>query len=158
MLHVHKMDAGERTQDISLHQDVPRLFISPDQEGSLLTLIKSELSRSDAAWFASAFYSPGVANLRISDFERFTERGGELRIPLSTMGNINKPEYFSHLREFVPGAGLRIFHPPDVPFDKNPPNFHVNAYLFRYQDGAGDHFEQTQHMLYARLSLGGGGG
>ena len=45
MLHVHKMDAGERTQDISLHQDVPRLFISPDQEGSLLALIKSERCR-----------------------------------------------------------------------------------------------------------------
>ena len=134
---VHKMDACERRQDIPLHQDVPRLFISPDQEGSLLALIKSELSRSDAAWFASAFYSPCVANLLISDFERFTERGGELRILLSTMGNINKPEYFSHLREFVPGAGLRIFHPPDVPFDENPPNFHVKAYLFRHQNGAG---------------------
>jgi hypothetical protein len=34
----------------------------------------------DAAWFASAFYSPGVANLLISDFERFTEKGGDLRI------------------------------------------------------------------------------
>jgi hypothetical protein len=50
-----KMTVMEEKQS---HQDAPRLFISPDQERSLLELIKSELARSDAAWFASAFYSP----------------------------------------------------------------------------------------------------
>ena len=64
-------------------------------------------------------------------------RIGELRILLSTMGNINKPEYFSHLQEFVSGAGLRICHQPGVPFEENQPNFHVKAYLFRHQDVAG---------------------
>lgn len=70
-------------------------------------------------------------------FERFTAKGGNLRILLSTMGNIARPDYFSHIQEFVPGAGLRIFHPPDVPFEENPPKFHVKAYLFRHQEGAG---------------------
>jgi len=118
-------------------QDAPRLFISPDQERSLLGLIKSELARSDAAWFASAFYSPGVTNLLIADFERFVEKGGTLRILLSTMGNITKPEYFAYMQTFLPGAGLRVFHPPGIPFDEDPPNFHVKAYLFRHGDGAG---------------------
>jgi superfamily II DNA or RNA helicase/HKD family nuclease len=124
-------------EDMQEFQDVPRLFISPDQERSLLGLIKSELARSDAAWFASAFYSPGVTNLLIADFERFVEKGGTLRILLSTMGNITKPEYFAHMQTFLPGAGLRVFHPPGIPFDEDPPNFHVKAYLFRHGDGAG---------------------
>jgi len=118
-------------------QDAPRLFVSPDQERSLLGLIKSELGRSDAAWFASAFYSPGVTNLLMADFERFVEKGGTLRILLSTMGNITKPDYFAHMQTFLPGAGLRVFHPPGIPFDEDPPHFHVKAYLFRHGDGAG---------------------
>lgn len=118
-------------------QDTPRLFISPDEERSLLGLIKSELARSAAAWFASAFYSPGVTNLLMADFERFVEKGGTLRILLSTMGNITRPDYFAHMQTFLPGAGLRVFHPPGIPFDEDPPNFHVKAYLFRHEDGAG---------------------
>jgi superfamily II DNA or RNA helicase/HKD family nuclease len=124
-------------EDKQEFQDAPRLFISPDQERSLLGLIKNELARSDAAWFASAFYSPGVTNLLIADFERFVKKGGTLRVLLSTMGNITKPEYFAHMQTFLPGTGLRVFHPPGIAFDEDPPNFHVKAYLFRHRDGAG---------------------
>lgn len=118
-------------------QNTPRLFISPDQEHSLPGLIKSELARSNAAWFVSAFYSPGITNLLISDFEHFIEKGGILKILLSTMGNIIKPEYFTHLQAFLPQAGLRVFQPPGISFDQDPPNFHVKAYLFRHIDGTG---------------------
>jgi len=118
-------------------QDTPRLFISPDQNRSMLGLLKSELARSNFACFASAFYSPGVTNLLISDFERFTNKGGSLRIILSTMGNITKPEYFTHLQDFLPCVGFRVFHPPEIPLDEDPPNFHVKVYLFRHEDGTG---------------------
>jgi sigma54-dependent transcription regulator len=67
-------------------QDAPRLFISPDQERSLLDLIKSELARSDAAWFASAFYSPGITNLLIYRLSILMFHIKPLRVRLEDVG------------------------------------------------------------------------
>ena len=41
------------------------------------------------------------------------------------------------MKEFVPGADLKVFHPPKLPFDQSPPDFHVKIYLFRRHSGTG---------------------
>ncbi|MBW2144035.1 MAG: DEAD/DEAH box helicase family protein, partial [Deltaproteobacteria bacterium] len=118
-------------------QKYPALIFNPSQKNRLISLIKGELERSAEAWIASAFYSPGETNLLVSEFSRFVENGGKLKIILSTMGNITRPEYLNHMKEHIPGAGLKVFHPPKIPFDQAPPNFHVKAWLFRHRDGRG---------------------
>jgi len=130
-------NVGGTSSETYPFQDDPALIFSPVQKNRLVSLIKSELARSEKAWIASAFYSPGITNLLVSDFIRFTEDGGELRLLLSTMGNVIRPEYFTHLSEFVPGIRLRVFHPPAIPFDHAPPDFHLKAYLFRQRNGVG---------------------
>ena len=55
----------------------------------------------------------------------------------STMGSFNRPEHLTHLRDFVPGIKVKVYHPPDIPLDKAPPSFHPKAYLFRHRDGQG---------------------
>ena len=122
------------TRDI---QKFPALFFNPIQRNHLIDLVKSELAQSEKTWIASAFYTPGVSNLLLSDFNQFIENGGELKILLSTMGNITRPEHFSHLQTYVPKLNLKIYHPPEIPFDKAPPNFHLKAYLFRHRNGEG---------------------
>jgi len=117
--------------------ETPTILFSPSRENRLIDLINSELSRSDAAWIASAFYSPGITNLLISPFEKFIKSGGSLNILLSTFGNIVRPEYFTHLKQYVQGVNLKVFHPPGLPFEQNPPNFHVKTYLFRHRCGTG---------------------
>ena len=117
--------------------ETPTILFSPSRENRLIDLINSELSRSDAAWIASAFYSPGITNLLVSSFEKFIQGGGSLNILLSTFGNIVRPEYFTHLKQFVQGINLKVFHPPGLPFEQNPPNFHVKTYLFRHRCGTG---------------------
>jgi len=118
-------------------QKFPALFFNPIQKNRLIDLIKSELAQSKETWIASAFYTPGVSNLLLSDFNQFIESGGELKMLLSTMGNITSPEHFVHLQTYVPKLNLKIFHPPWIPFDKAPPNFHLKSYLFRHRNGAG---------------------
>ena len=54
-----------------------------------------------------------------------------------TMGNITRPEYFTHIEKHIPGMSLKVFHPPGIPFDQAPPNFHVKAWLFLHRDGKG---------------------
>ena len=117
--------------------DTPAFLFSPNQADRLIHLIRSELERSDHAWIASAFYSPGVTNLLMSSFIRFMEAGGHLFVLTSTMGNINRPEHLIHLRDTVPGIRVKVYHPPDIPLDQFPPNFHPKAYLFRHCDGKG---------------------
>ena len=117
--------------------DLPAFLITPGNADRLIYLIRSELERSDRAWIASAFYSPGITNLLISSFIRFIETGGQLSVLTSTMGNFNRPEYLAHLRDVVPGIQVKVYHPPHVPLDKAPPNFHPKAYLFRHRDGKG---------------------
>ena len=53
------------------------------------------------------------------------------------MGNINRPDYLLHLQKFVEGIKVRVFHPPGIPFERNPPNFHAKAYLFERSDKNG---------------------
>jgi superfamily II DNA or RNA helicase/predicted house-cleaning noncanonical NTP pyrophosphatase (MazG superfamily)/HKD family nuclease len=118
-------------------QKFPVLFFNPIQKNRLLDLVKSELAQSVKTWIASAFYTPGVSNLLLSDFNQFIENGGELKILLSTMGNITRPEHFAHLQTYVPKLNLKIYHPPEIPFDKPPPNFHLKSYLFRHRNGEG---------------------
>jgi len=117
--------------------DIPMFLMAPDHADRLIYLIRSELERSDRAWIASAFYSPGVTNLLISSFIRFMETGGQLFVLTSTMGGINRPEHLAHLRDVVPGIQVKIYHPPDIPMDHAPPNFHPKAYLFQHRDGKG---------------------
>jgi hypothetical protein len=87
-------------------QKFPALFFNPIQRNRLIDLVKSELAQSVKTWIASAFYTPGVSNLLLSDFNQFIENGGELKILLSTMGNITRPEHFSHLQTYVPKLNL----------------------------------------------------
>jgi superfamily II DNA or RNA helicase len=37
----------------------------------------------------------------------------------------------------VPEESLKIFHPPDISFNKEPPHFHVKTWLFEHFDGQG---------------------
>jgi superfamily II DNA or RNA helicase len=53
------------------------------------------------------------------------------------MGNFNRPEHLTHLRDVVPGIRVRVYHPTDIPLDKSPPSFHPKAYLFRHRGGKG---------------------
>jgi superfamily II DNA or RNA helicase/HKD family nuclease len=117
--------------------DIPAFFMAPDHADRLIYLIRSELERSDRAWIASAFYSPGVTNLLISGFIRFMETGGQLFVLTSTMGNVNRPENLTHLRDTVPGIRVKVYPPPHIPFDQAPPGFHPKAYLFQHRDGRG---------------------
>lgn len=128
---------GESTAAVESFEDAPRLFLGPAESPRLINLIKSELARSRTAWIASAFYSPGLMNLLLRDFTRFIAEGCDLRVILSTMGNITRPEHLTHLRDVVPGIQLRVFHPPDIPFEEEPPSFHLKIYLFQHVNGNG---------------------
>jgi superfamily II DNA or RNA helicase/predicted house-cleaning noncanonical NTP pyrophosphatase (MazG superfamily)/HKD family nuclease len=118
----------------------PTIVFNPNEKNYLLEIIKQEFKRSYAVNIASAFYSPGAINLLLSDFENFIEDGGQISILLSTMGNINRPEYLEHLSCVVPGIQTKIFHPKNIPFDQNPPNFHLKIWLFH-------HFEQGGSVI-----------
>lgn len=130
-------NVGKSSTDDVKSYETPVMFFSPYNENQLVDLVNTELSQSESAWIASAFYTPGITNLMVSSFEQFLEAGGALKILLSTMGNITRPEYFIHLKTFVPGADLKVFHPPELPFDQSPPDFHVKIYLFRRRSGTG---------------------
>jgi len=118
-------------------QACPTLIFNPVQQKHLIQIIRGEFAQSKTALIASAFYSPGITNLLMTDMENFLQKNGSLRILLSTMGNIVRPEYFAHLKTFLPDSNLRVFHPPDIPFDQNPPSFHVKTFLFRHTSGSG---------------------
>jgi predicted house-cleaning noncanonical NTP pyrophosphatase (MazG superfamily)/HKD family nuclease len=118
-------------------QKFPMFVFNPYAKGKLIHTIRTELAQSRSAWIASAFYSPGAANLLISEFSKFLETGGSMKIMLSTMGNITRPEYLEHLAAQMPEESLKIFHPPDITFDKEPPHFHVKTWLFQHFDGQG---------------------
>jgi len=118
-------------------QSHPVMIFNPIQQKRLIDVIRGEFAQSKTVWIASAFYSPGITNLLMADLENFLNQNGSLRILLSTMGNIVRPEYFDHLKTFLPDSGLRVFHPTDIPFDQNPPAFHVKTFLFRHTSGSG---------------------
>lgn len=130
-------NVGKASVDDIKSYGAPVMFFSPYHENQLIDLVNTELSQSESAWIVSAFYTPGITNLLISSFERFIESGGALKILLSTMGNMTRPEYFIHLKTFIPGADLKVFHPPELPFNQSPPDFHVKIYLFRRRSGIG---------------------
>ena len=130
-------NVGKSSADDVKSYETPVMFFSPYHENQLVDLLNTELSQSESAWIVSAFYTPGITNLLVSSFEQFIESGGTLKILLSTMGNITRPEHFNHLKTFVPGADLKVFHPPELPFDQSPPDFHVKIYLFRRCSGTG---------------------
>lgn len=121
-----------------LMDDHPGFIFSHLDADQLIHRFRSELEKSDEAWIATAFYTPGITNILTSDFERFILRGGSLKVILSTMGCVIRPEYLSHMRDFVPRLDLKVFHPHDHPYDKEPDrNFHVKAYIFRHRNGKG---------------------
>lgn len=130
-------NVGQRIRDDIETYETPVMFFGPGHEHCLIDLLNKELEQSESACIASAFYTPGITNLLVSSFERFIDLGGNLRILLTTMGNITRPEYFSHLREFIPGAKIKVFHPKGIPFEKSPPEFHVKVYLFFRRNGYG---------------------
>lgn len=115
---------------VPVHEDLPRVFFIPVDHATLIELIRALLLQSTSVSIASAFYTPAVTNLLLNDLDRFAARGGNLRILLSTMGNLNRPEHLQHIKDFVPRAQVRVFHPPEVPLEDDPPAFHAKAYLF----------------------------
>jgi superfamily II DNA or RNA helicase/predicted house-cleaning noncanonical NTP pyrophosphatase (MazG superfamily)/HKD family nuclease len=149
MRHKRALERGDFSEKIFLEhvgecnfftpdiQSCPTLIFNPIQQKRLIQIIRGEFAQSKTAWIASAFYSPGITNLLMADMENFLQQNGSLRILLSTMGNIVRPEYFAHLKSFLPDSNLRIFHPPDIPFDQNPPAFHVKTFLFLHASGSG---------------------
>lgn len=68
------------------------------------------------------------------------------------MGNITRPDYFAHLKKFVPKLNLKIYHPPEIPFDKAPPNFHLKSYLFRHRNGKGAMIIGSSNFMEAGLT------
>ncbi|MCG6878140.1 MAG: DEAD/DEAH box helicase family protein, partial [Deltaproteobacteria bacterium] len=117
--------------------DASAVIFTPEDAPGMLEIIRREISQSKRVWVASAFYSPGVINLLLSGFIRFTQNGGDLRVLTSTMGNFNRPDYLVHLRDTVPSIKVKVYHPHDLPFDKTPPPFHPKAWLFQRRDGKG---------------------
>lgn len=73
----------------------------------------------------------------LRDFETFLERGHDLRILLSTMGNEIHPDHLIHIKNVIPSIALRVYHPPEIPYEQDPPDFHVKVHLFQRGDGAG---------------------
>ena len=132
--------------------DHPAVFFAPGQNPDLINLIHREFGRSEEAWIASAFFTPGVINLFLSAFERFLSSGGALRILLSTMGNVTRPEYLRHLRDEVSGAEVKVYHPSDIPFDQKPPEFHVKTFLFRRRGGTGAMIIGSSNLTQAAFS------
>jgi superfamily II DNA or RNA helicase/predicted house-cleaning noncanonical NTP pyrophosphatase (MazG superfamily)/HKD family nuclease len=132
--------------------DDPMVFFAPGQNQDLIDLVHQEFGRSRSAFIASAFFTPGVINLFLSAFERFLGQGGVLRILLSTMGNVTRPEYLQHLRNQVPGADLKVFHPPGIPFEQTPPEFHVKAFLFERRDGTGSMIIGSSNLTQAAFT------
>lgn len=128
---------GEDSPVYEDFEDVPCVIIGPGESDRLVRLIKSEMARSDVAWIASAFFSPGIINVLLRDLTTFLEQGHDLRIIVSTMANMVRPEHLSHLKTVIPEIPLRVYHPPEIPYDEDPPNFHVKIYLFRRHDGTG---------------------
>lgn len=126
---------GESPDGIS--KDSPSFLFTRVKGNSLINLLKSELQRSDRAWIASAFYSPAIINIFLSEFTSFLEKGGALRVLLSTMGNITKPDHLLHLKEQVPGLEVKVYHPPEIPAECDPPPFHLKVYLFSRREGRG---------------------
>ena len=119
-------------------KDWPHFVFTHLEFDSLLELFKHEMELSEKAWIASAFYSPYVTNILTSEFGKFIQRGGQAKVILSTMGGLIKPEYLAHLRDFVPGLNLKVFHPPETPFELQPKkNFHVKSYIFKHRTGKG---------------------
>lgn len=118
-------------------QKYPAFVFNPFAGGKLIHIIRTELAHSTSAWIASAFYSPGATNLLLAEMTKFLKAGGSLKLLLSTMGNITKPEYLEHLTAQVPEQCVKVFHPPDLAFDDIPPHFHVKTWLFEHTDGQG---------------------
>jgi len=117
--------------------DYPAFLFTRIKGNSLIDLVRRELQRSDRAWIASAFYSPAIMNIFLPEFTSFIGKGGTLRLLLSTMGNITRPDHLAHLKEQVPGLELKVYHPPGIPAECDPPPFHVKAYLFGRREGRG---------------------
>ncbi|WP_084301587.1 DEAD/DEAH box helicase family protein [Desulfonatronovibrio hydrogenovorans] len=136
-----------------LMDDHPGFIFSHLDADQLIHRFRSELEKSDEAWIATAFCTPGITNILTSDFERFIQRGGSLKVILSTMGCVIRPEYLSHMRDFVPGLDLKVFHPHDHPYDKEPDrNFHVKAYIFRHRNGKGSVIIGSSNLTTAGFS------
>ncbi|MEJ5365916.1 MAG: DEAD/DEAH box helicase family protein [Desulfosoma sp.] len=142
---------GEDPSNGDVFEDVPDLIIGPLESDRLVRLIKSEIARSKAVSIASAFFSPAVMNLMLRDFTEFLDRGHDLRIIVSTMGNMIPPEHLVHLKNNIPKIRLRIYHPADIPYDQNPPNFHVKVYLFHRLDGTGAFLIGSSNFTQAGL-------
>ncbi|MDM8538969.1 hypothetical protein QUF70_19630 [Desulfobacterales bacterium HSG17] len=127
-------NVGETKIDNVEFQSAPDLIFNPVERNRLLEIIRNELRQSNSVWIASAFYSPGVTNLLISDFEHFIKKGGELKILLSTMGNITRPEHLTHISDFVARIQVKVVHPHNPCFDKNTPNTHLNTRLLLHSN------------------------
>lgn len=142
---------GEESCDTDIRTN-PSIVFGPSIGNGILHVIRGELKRAREVWVASAFYSPGAMNLLISEFSEFVKRGGRIRVLLSTMGNFVKPEYFMHIGENIPDVFVKVYHPPAIPFDKDPPNFHVKTWLFHHNSRKGSIITGSSNFTEAGLS------
>ena len=105
----------------------------------LVDVIKRELEDATTLSIASAFYGRGMLNLLLDPFLKFVQRGGQLRLLTSIMGNFNNPNDLKHLSEQIPNLPIRIFYPLNehghADFTQAPPPFHVKSFLFEKATG-----------------------
>lgn len=115
--------------------DHPRFLSTRNDRGAMLQTIAGELEQCDSVLLASAFYAPAQNNILVSGLSRLVDQGGSAKVLLSTMNNMNRPEHLEHLQRAVPGVEVRVFHPPTLSFEKDPPPFHAKMHLFSRRNG-----------------------
>ncbi len=131
------------TQPVLLNNQVrePRLpqLLTFNSATGLVDVIKRELEDADALYIASAFYSRSMLNLLLDPFLKFIERGGEIKLLTSIMGNFNNPNDLKHLSEQLDDIKVKIFYPLNelgkADFNQTPPPFHVKSFLFTKTTG-----------------------
>ena len=105
----------------------------------LVDIIKRELEDADALYIASAFYSRSMLNLLLDPFLKFIQRGGELKLLTSIMGNFNNPADLKHLSTQLTDIKVKVFYPLNefgkADFNQAPPPFHVKSFLFTKATG-----------------------
>ena len=59
-------------QDVDIQDHDPQLLFIPVNQNEIVSVIKSEIEKSHRVSIASAFYTPGLANLLINDFLNYS--------------------------------------------------------------------------------------
>ena len=137
----HLYTQNQPPQPLNNQLQEPRLpqLLTFNSLTGLVDIIKRELEDATTLSIASAFYGRGMLNLLLDPFLKFVQRGGQLRLLTSIMGNFNNPNDLKHLSEQIPNLPIRIFYPLDehghADFTQAPPPFHVKSFLFEKATG-----------------------